>query len=138
HCFSEPLLQRNKLLLKFSASDGIERAEGFIHQQNLRIGGERASDSNALSLSAGELVRITIAEARIQSDKLQQLGHARLHAIRGPVLKFRDNGDILLDCVMWEKSRFLDHPSDRSAQRDRVRLRSAAAVHDDFTGSRRE
>jgi hypothetical protein len=43
--------------LKLGAGDGIERAEGFVHQENGRVGGEGASDADALALTAGKLVR---------------------------------------------------------------------------------
>lgn len=43
--------------LKFRARDGIERAEGLVHEQDGRIGGEGAGDADALALAAGKFAR---------------------------------------------------------------------------------
>ena len=43
--------------MQLAARDGIERAERLVHQQDRRIGGERARHANALALTAGELLR---------------------------------------------------------------------------------
>src|SRR5258708_40111445 len=43
--------------LKLGAGDGVERAEGLVHQENGRVGGEGASDADAVAPTAGKLVR---------------------------------------------------------------------------------
>src|SRR5260221_75149 len=48
--------------LKLCASDGIERAEGLVHEEDGRIGGEGASDADALALAAREFVRAARGE----------------------------------------------------------------------------
>jgi hypothetical protein len=40
--------------LKFSASDGIEGAEWFVHQKDRRVCGQSASDTDALALATRE------------------------------------------------------------------------------------
>ena len=50
-------LDAPKLAVQLAARDGIERAERLVHQQNRRIGGERARDPDALALAAGQLLR---------------------------------------------------------------------------------
>lgn len=49
--------QSGELALKFGASDGIERAEGFVHQEDGRVCSEGARDADALTLAAGKLTR---------------------------------------------------------------------------------
>jgi len=44
----------------FQAGEKVERAERFVHIDDLRIGGERASDLDALTHSAGKLVRVGV------------------------------------------------------------------------------
>ena len=44
------------------ASLGVERGEGFVHQQNIGLGGKRAGDGHALPHAAGELVSVAVLE----------------------------------------------------------------------------
>jgi len=61
--------QGAELALKLGAGDGIERAEGFVHQQNWRIGSESAGNANALTLAAGKLARAAVRKfRRIETD----------------------------------------------------------------------
>src|SRR5216684_4395721 len=58
--------------LELGAGDGIERAEGLVHQKKGRIGGEGTSDADALALAAGKLARTAMREfAGIEADKMQ-------------------------------------------------------------------
>ena len=56
--FAQALLQGQKFALQFGASDGIERAERLVHQEECRIGGQGASHADSLPLSAGKFTRI--------------------------------------------------------------------------------
>src|SRR5713101_808624 len=46
--------------LKLGACDGIEGAEGLVHQENGRVGGEGTGHAHALALAAGKLVRVAV------------------------------------------------------------------------------
>ncbi len=46
--------------LKLCARDWIERAKGLVHQQNGRLGGERARQSDALPLAAGKFMQDSV------------------------------------------------------------------------------
>ena len=77
--FPETFLHISKFLLEFSAGKRIERAERLVHQENRRIGSESPSDADALTLAAGELVRVSVCEfcrCRVQSVEATPL-HAR-------------------------------------------------------------
>src|SRR4051812_33658549 len=94
---AQTLRQFAELLLQRGARQGIERTERLIHQEKLRLGGERASHADALALAARQLSRITMRESvRIQPDQLQQFAHARPHAFPLPILKSRNERDIAL------------------------------------------
>ena len=58
--------------MQFGAGDGIEGAEGFVHQENGRIGGESAGDADALALAAGKFAGIARGDLGIESDELQE------------------------------------------------------------------
>ncbi|STW80430.1 Uncharacterised protein [Klebsiella michiganensis] len=47
-------MNADHLLLQGFARHRIERAEGFIHQQHFRVGGQRARHADALLLAAGK------------------------------------------------------------------------------------
>ena len=44
--------------LKFGAGDGVECAERLVHQENWRIGGQGACDTDPLALAAGKFARM--------------------------------------------------------------------------------
>ena len=58
-------------LLHVAARAGIERAEGFVHQQDSRPRHERLGDRHALLHAAGELVRVFAGVALAQADAAQ-------------------------------------------------------------------
>ena len=49
----------------------VDRSERLIEQQQLRLRRKRPGKSNALALTAGQLMRITVLEA-LQARKLDQ------------------------------------------------------------------
>src|ERR1700733_14527689 len=65
-------LQRQQLVLKFAADQGIKRRERLIHQQDVGVGRERARQADALLHAAGQLVAIASAPGR-QPDQLELL-----------------------------------------------------------------
>ena len=54
----------------------IESRNRFVENNQLRIECQSASDTNALPLAAGELVRIAIAVLWVEANFAQQIGHA--------------------------------------------------------------
>src|SRR5580704_15726748 len=50
------------------ARAGIESAEGFVHEQDAWLGGQRLRDGHALLHPSGELVRVFAGVAFVQSD----------------------------------------------------------------------
>src|SRR5580704_7147305 len=57
--FLEPLFEVVKFPANLSAGERVERAEGLIHQQNLRVGGKRPRHTDSLALSTGKLMRVS-------------------------------------------------------------------------------
>lgn len=57
--FVEAAGEGAEFALKFGAGDGIEGAEGLVHQENRRIGSKSTGDTDTLALTAGELARAT-------------------------------------------------------------------------------
>ena len=68
------LVQPDELILQLLAGDGIHRAEGLVHEHDLRVHRQCASQAHALLLSAGELGGIAIPKLlRLQTNQSQQL-----------------------------------------------------------------
>ena len=63
---------RLKLKLEAVASQGIERAEGFVHQQHRRVKGERPGEGGTLAHTTRELVDETVLEAG-QVDEINEM-----------------------------------------------------------------
>ncbi len=54
----------------------VERGPRLVADDEVRIGGKRPGDADALPLAAGELVRVAVGEVGVEADRLQQFLHA--------------------------------------------------------------
>ena len=82
HRLRDLAVQAAQLVLQAGAGDRVERAERLVHQQQRRVGGERAGEPDALALAARELGRVALRVARLEPDELEQLGRARAAILR--------------------------------------------------------
>ncbi len=111
------LLQSQELLLQPRAGDGIYGAERFIHQQDVRVSGQRAGDAHALLLSARQLRRIAAAIfSGGQAHHVHQLLHTLLHAAGLPAEDRGDRGDVLRHGPVRKEADVLNHVADAPAQ----------------------
>ena len=74
----------------------VERGHRLVADQHLRIEGERTSDTDALALTTGELVRAAFAEFRVDPDRDHQFLDAFLRP--GP-LRVAPHRDALADDI---------------------------------------
>jgi hypothetical protein len=89
--------------LKLGAGDGIECAEGLVHQENGRIGGKSAGHSDALTLAAGKFAGAAMGEfARVKPDKMEHFINASGDAGGIPLFQSGNEGDVLRDREMRE------------------------------------
>ena len=51
--FAETPGESAEFALKLGAGDRVERAKGFVHEEDGRVGRKRAGNSNALALAPG-------------------------------------------------------------------------------------
>ena len=93
----------------------VERGERLVHQQDLRLGGERARDRDALAHAAGQLGRIAALEA-VEPDQLDEVPRA-LDALRlGHAGDLEREGDVVGDGAPREGRLLLEHHADRGVR----------------------
>ena len=119
--------------LKLGAGDGIEGTEGFIHQENGRIGGKGAGDANALTLAAGKFAGAAVGKFRwIKSDHGEELPDAHGDATAIPLLKRGDEGDVFRNGEMRKETGFLDDVTNAAAEVDGVPFSRGTPLDEDL------
>src|SRR5713101_2458067 len=115
--FAEAPGEGAELALEFGASNGIKRAKGLVHQQNRRIGGEGASDANALTLAAGKFTRAAVGKFRwIKSNQGEEFPNAHRCAAHVPAFQNGNESDIFCNRKMGKKAGVLDNVTNASAE----------------------
>src|SRR6056297_2156673 len=69
----ELLLQVQQQVEDLGLDRDVERRDRFVADQELRVDGERAGNTDALALAAGEFVRVAAEVAAAQADLFQQI-----------------------------------------------------------------
>ncbi|MDT4847340.1 hypothetical protein FQZ97_813910 [compost metagenome] len=80
-------LQAHQLALHLAADQRVQGGEGFVHEQDGRVVGQRAGQADALLHATGELVRVAVL-IPTQADLAQCL------AGTGMALVFADAGNL--------------------------------------------
>ncbi len=84
-------LEGEELVLEAFADDGVDGAEGLVHEEDGRVGGEGAGDADALALAAGELGGVAGAVGgRVEADEVEEFGGTRAC---GRLLPAEEGGD---------------------------------------------
>ncbi len=131
--FAEAAGEGAEFALELGASDGIKRAEGLIHEQDGRIGGEGARDADALTLATGEFARMAMREfAGIEADKMQHFIDAGGDARGIPLFQNGNEGDVFRNSEMREETGVLDDVTDAAAEADEIPIAGGTILHEDF------
>src|SRR5216683_2736276 len=131
--FAEAAGEGAEFALELGASDGIERAEGLIHQKDGRIGGEGTSDADALALAAGKLARTAMREfAGVEADKMQHFIDAGGDARGIPLFQNGDEGDVFRNSEMREKTDILNDVTDAATKADEIPIAGGTILDEDF------
>ena len=132
------VLEAQELVLEPHSGDGVDGAEGLVHEQHGRVGCQRPSDADALALPARELGRIAAAvvagssptRSRSSSTRVGDAGRGPSRAGGAPFPTFVRDG------LVGEQPDLLDHVPDAAAQRDRVDVGDVVAVEEDAAARR--
>ena len=131
--FSETPSQGAEFALQLGTRDGIERAEGLVHQQNGRIDGESTSDADALALAARKFTGAAIGKFRwVKPNQSQELANAHSGAATVPFFERGDERDVFSHSEMGKEASFLDHVTNASPQADGVPSGSGATADQNF------
>jgi hypothetical protein len=131
--FAEAAGEGAEFALELGASDGIERAEGLIHEQDGRIGGEGTSDADTLTLAAGKFARMTMREfAGIEADKMQHFINAGGDARGIPLFQNGNESDVFGNGEMGEETGVLDDVTDAAAEADEIPIAGGTILDEDF------
>ncbi len=122
-------------VLHLGAGEGIERAEGFVHQENCGFGGEGAGKADTLALPAGELMGMARGKVgRVEADGGKQFVSAGDALGAGAAFGFKNDGDVARDGEVGEEATLLNDVADATAQRDERRIAMARAVDKHVAG----
>ena len=97
--------------LRLLAQLGVEGAQGFVQQQQLRAFGQAARQSDALLLAARELVRLALGVG-FELHQIEHLRHALLHLGLGHVVTAQAKGDVVPHRQVREQGVALEHHVD--------------------------
>ncbi len=110
----QPVTQTLKFFLKKNFGLGVQRSEGFVHEQKIRIQNQGASQSNPLLHSSAQLGGIGIGKvAQANSFKKRQRSFSSLWS--GDPEHFQAKFNVPDDCPPGPKVVVLEnHPSVRT------------------------
>ena len=136
--FAEATGEGAEFTLEFGAGDRIERAKRLVHEQDGRIGGEGASDADALTLAAGEFAGAATGELFwIESDKLEHFIDANGSAPAIPFFERWHKADVFRDGEMRKKAGILNDVADATAEADGIPVGGGAILDEDFAFRRK-
>ena len=103
HVINDPKVMRNKhitdaqiflnllhIVQNLSLNRQIQRGNGFIGNNQLRVGSNCSRNTDALSLTAGKLVRKLVHCFFLQTDDVKQLCNASLDLVFGEIFEISD------------------------------------------------
>ncbi len=135
-CLAEFGAQTEEFALEIEAGDRVERAEGFVEEEDWRVGGESAGHADALPLSAGELAREAAGKGFDREiDGCEEGRDAGGNLVGWPVFESGDEADVARDGEVREQAAFLNDVADAAAQTHGVPRSGALAVDANFAGS---
>src|SRR5712692_3097269 len=119
--------------LELRAGDGIERAEGLVHQKKGGISSEGAGNTDALALAAGKFAGAAAGKfGWIKSNQGQELPDAHGGAAAVPFFERRNECDVFRDGEMGEEAAVLDDIADAAAKTDGVPSGGRAILDKNF------
>src|SRR5262245_42704727 len=119
--FRQVPAKRQKLALKFGTGNRVEGAERLVHKENLRIGGQGTSYTDALALAAGKFARVALrVERGRQTDRLEDFGIASRDTVDGPILETGNKANVFTHGQVRKQAGLLNYVADAPPQANDV------------------
>ena len=115
------LVQPAQPLAQLGPDTRVERAEGLVEEEHLRLDREGAGEGHPLALATGELRRIAVTEL-LQLHQLEQLVDARPDLVLRPLPDRQPEGDVVAHGHVLEGRVVLEDEADARASAARSRL----------------
>src|SRR5699024_3109478 len=115
--------------------DRVDRTERLVHEHDIGIRAHRPGDTDALSLSAGELLRVAVAVVARDADRLEQLVDPAGDPRAIPPEHLGYGGDVLRDGHVREQPDLLDDVADPAPQMIRVDVGDVLVLEEDAPGA---
>jgi hypothetical protein len=139
HGLVQRTLHFEEFVLDHLAVDRVDGAEGFVHQQQRRIGGQRADHPDPLLLTTGQFTRIAMQILLgFQLDHAHQFASAVVAFLFVPAEQLRHDHNVFLDGHVGEQADLLDHIADVATQGHFVEARGVFAVDQHLAGGRHD
>ena len=130
------LLEGEDHLLDIGDGDGVNAGEGFVHEEEFRLGNEGAGDFEAAAFAAGERECFLFRDVR-EVEFLEVLLDAGAVVLFGEADGLNDGEDVILDGEFAEDGRFLREVADAEAGAlVHAEFGGVVAVDEDFAGGR--
>ena len=131
HGFPQRLKDAPEVVLEFGADEGVEGAERFVEQQRGGVEHQRPHQSDALALSAGQLIRGAIQAVARESREFGEFGDAFLDPRPGPSEVLGEQRHVAAGAQVREQPAVLDDVADLSADGLRRHPADSGAIERD-------
>ena len=111
--------QRQQIVVEPEAGDLVERGERFVHQENIRIGDQRARQRDPHLHAAGQFARIGVGEFG-QPDLRQRFADARVRLGGRHMRQFQRQPYIPAHAGPRHQRRLLKHKADGMLRTQRI------------------
>ncbi len=105
------LVKQTQPFAQFKAHARVERAKGFVQEQEPGPRRQCSCEAHPLSLSARQLAGIPVAVA-FQLDQFEQLGYTSIDLILGRPLRSQPKRDVLAHCHVPKQGETLKHQTE--------------------------
>lgn len=108
---AQSLLDVADLLPQRFADAGVQRRQGFVQQQDARLHHQRARQCHALTLTAGQFVRVVLFLAA-QCHQADHVGYLARNLAARQLLQLQAEGNVLFHAHVGEQRIALEHHAD--------------------------
>ncbi len=137
HGLAHFLVQPDDLRLHVAPDERIQRGEGFIEEDGVRIAGQGPAEAHALLHSPGQLVRVVLFVA-LEADQLDDFPGPGVAFILGCAADLQPVGDIVQHGAVRQEAEVLEHhghlPPAQFPQLRQARLQDVFAIHEYLPG----